>query len=361
MRLTFKQIVLHLSKALGLFRVSRRFTRRGLRILCYHGFAVDDEHLFRPMLFIRRPSFEKRMQHLKEARYPVLSLGEAIERLDRGDLPDACTVITIDDGWAGTFNYGATILRQNSFPATLYVTTYFSVKQTPVFMVAVQYAFWKTSASALDLADLNPSLSGTFSMRDTKEKERAEAAIIEHGNRSSDNVYREKLLQRLCERLAVDYQQLQESRKFHLITQDQIHELSKTGMDIQIHTHRHQLPVEEAGVLREIADNRSVLEPLTGRRLEHLCYPSGVWSKTAWPWLLKAGVQTAVTCNRGMNYVGAPRLALLRLLDDQTISEIEFEAEMAGFLEILRLARSGVVKMFGKPEENLAPQAQVYP
>lgn len=361
MGLTPKQAVLHVSKALGLFRLSRRLTRRGLRILCYHGFAMDDESKFRPKLFMSRRVVEQRLQHLKEARYSVLPLGEAIDRLERRDLPDAATVLTIDDGWAGTFEYGAELIQQNSFPATLYVTTYFSVKQTPVFMIAVQYVFWKTKASTLDLADLDPSLSGTFLLRDIKEKELAEAMIMDYGNRASDNARREKLLQRLCELLAVDYQALLESRKFHLISPDQIHELSARGMDIQIHTHRHRLPEEEASVLREIADNRSVLEPLTGRRLEHLCYPSGVWSKTAWPWLLQAGVRTAVTCDRGINYAGAPKLALLRLLDDETISEIEFEGEMAGFLEILRLGKSSVLKMLGKPQENPAAQEQVYP
>lgn len=361
MGLTPKQAVLHLSKALGLFRLSRRLTRRGLRILCYHGFAVEDESLFRPKLFMSRALVEKRMLHLKEAGYPVLPLGEAVDRLERRDLPDACTVITIDDGWAGTFEYGAGLFLQNSFPATLYVTTYFSVKQTPVFMVAVQYAFWKTAAPALDLADLDPSLSGTFSLHEAKEKELAEAKIMDYGNRVADNVCRENLLQRLCERLAVDYASLLETRKFHLISPEQIHELSEKGIDIQIHTHRHRLPEEESEVLREIADNRSVLEPLTGKRLEHLCYPSGVWSRASWPWLSQAGVRTAVTCDRGINYAGTPKLALLRLLDDETISEIEFEGEMAGFLEILRLTKSGVLKILGKPQKESTAQEQVYP
>jgi hypothetical protein len=89
----------HVCKWAGLFALARRLTPGGLRILCYHGFAVDDESEFRPGLFIRVETFRRRLAHLAAHRYPILSLDEAIDRLTRGTLPPNAVVITVDDGF----------------------------------------------------------------------------------------------------------------------------------------------------------------------------------------------------------------------------------------------------------------------
>src|SRR4029077_9557706 len=51
MRTQLKIGLLHVSKCLGLFHMARYLTRRGVRILCYHGFSLDGESTFRPKLF----------------------------------------------------------------------------------------------------------------------------------------------------------------------------------------------------------------------------------------------------------------------------------------------------------------------
>ena len=63
---SLKRLFCLASKALGLFYLSRRLTKNGLRILCYHGFALTDESEFRPGLFLRPAEFERRMQFLTE-------------------------------------------------------------------------------------------------------------------------------------------------------------------------------------------------------------------------------------------------------------------------------------------------------
>lgn len=48
------RLVLTVVKFLGLFYVARYLTRDGLRIICYHGFAVGEEYKFKSRLFIRK-------------------------------------------------------------------------------------------------------------------------------------------------------------------------------------------------------------------------------------------------------------------------------------------------------------------
>ena len=88
----------HICKALGLFRLARRLTRRDLRILCYHGFVLDDEDRFRGSLFVSRAFLDRRMRYLQEQGYRVLPLDETVERLADGTLPPDPVAITIDDG-----------------------------------------------------------------------------------------------------------------------------------------------------------------------------------------------------------------------------------------------------------------------
>ncbi len=144
----------------------------------------------------------------------------------------------------------------------------------------------------------------------------------------------------LAERLDVDYDRVVRERVFNLVTLEEIQEMAAAG--VQVHTHHHQFPNDEAVARRQLADNRALLEPLTGRRLEHFCYPSGYWSARHWPWLSSAGFKTATTCEPGFNYPETPPLALRRFLDGEHISDLEFEAEMCGYKEILRRGRAGL-------------------
>jgi hypothetical protein len=139
-----KKCAYRAGKWLGLFHLSRRLTRRNLRILAYHGFAVCDEALFRPQLFMDVGEFRWRIGYILRHAYPVLSLDDALHRLQRDDLPACAVVLTFDDGAYSTWKLAFPVLDEHRLPGTIYLTTYYCVKPNPVFRIAVQYMFWKT-------------------------------------------------------------------------------------------------------------------------------------------------------------------------------------------------------------------------
>src|SRR3979411_2188291 len=98
------RFALYLMKFLGLFRLARHVTRDGLRIICYHGFAVAEEYKYRSTLFIRKELFRRRMKYLRRTDYPILPLSGAIEALSAHRLPPCATVVTMDDGWRGVYS-----------------------------------------------------------------------------------------------------------------------------------------------------------------------------------------------------------------------------------------------------------------
>jgi len=337
-----RELLFRISKALGLFGLARRLSPGGLRILCYHGVALENEHTFLPKMFVSAETFEKRLAFLARHRFPVLPLDEAVSRLRQGTLPPGATTITFDDGLYGTYRLAWPLLRRFSMPATVYVTSYYVAKRAPVFGLLVEYLFWRSRKPSLDLSGLGVPSPGMVTLTNPAAKARALDDIVEYGETRCSEQQRSTLARKLAERLGVDYDAVVGGRLFNLMTAEEIRELGAAGLDVQAHTHRHRFPADEAVARMELADNRAFLEPLTGRRLEHFCYPSGSWSEQQWPWLTSAGFKTATTCEPGFNYRETPLLALGRFLDGEQISDLEFEAEMCGYKELMRRVRAGL-------------------
>jgi len=338
LRETAKRAVLHIVRMLGLFHLARRITRRELRILCYHGFSVDDEVGLGPRLFMEPATFGRHMDLVKRWGFPVMVLGDALDALSADAHPDCGTVITIDDGPASVLSLGLPHLARNGFPATLYQTTYYTVKQTPVFRMAMRYVAWRAPLRTLTLDGLMPGLQGHLDLDDAPARERALWQMIHHAESELDEPARQALAREFAVRTAVDYELFEQSRAVGLLTTDELRELSGAGIDLQLHTHRHRLPADEDVVRREIAENRAVLAPVAARPLEHLCYPSSEHYPEQFEWLRELGVVSGTTCDTGLVRRGDDRYRLARILDGECVSEIELQAEMCGFLELVRRA-----------------------
>jgi hypothetical protein len=173
--------VFHAARLTGAFRASSRATSGRLTILCYHGISLDDEHHFRPGLFMRPALFAERLDWLRANGYSVLPLAEAVERLRAGRIRAKEVVITIDDGFHGTAARGLPLLAERGFPVTLYVTTYYVRWNHPIFRLALQYFFWRARDRVIELDGLAPGVAGAV-RAGTPEGERSLWAIIEaHG------------------------------------------------------------------------------------------------------------------------------------------------------------------------------------
>jgi peptidoglycan/xylan/chitin deacetylase (PgdA/CDA1 family) len=334
----FKRSLFRAARTSGVFGPARRKTKGALRILGYHGVSVTDEHEFRGALFMPPDLLRERLDWLLDHDYSVLALDDALARLRNSTLPPSPVVLTFDDGMYGTWKHAVPLLRERRLPATIYVTSYYAEKGGLIYRLAVQYMFWKakTRAPRLSLEGLAPGLEGSVSLNDPVESDRETWRVIEAGERGLDEPGRRRLLEALAKRLDVDYCAMLESRGLGVMNPDEIAAAAAAGFDIQLHTHRHTFPADEFVAMREIADNRRVLERLAGRRLHHFCYPSGVWTRTVFPYLQAAEVHSAVTCDPGFNYPSTHPLALNRFIDTDGVEWVEFEAEMAGFRDLVR-------------------------
>lgn len=338
-----KLILLKLFKSLGFFSLARYLTDDNLRIICYHGFSIGDEHKFRPGLFMTAETFERRLKYLFENGYNVIDLQTAHEGLRNNNIKSFSVVITIDDGFYSSYSLAFPLLKKYSYPWTLYVTSYYVKHPNPIFRIALQYLFWKTDCEFACLSEVVPDMPIKSAIKGEVGNNNL-WRIIDYAEQRLGEDGRNAVLEKIAEILMIDFTDLKERRIFHLTTSNELNAMRAKGVNIQLHTHRHRMPLGEAELSYEIDKNREVLGT-SDSLLSHFCYPSGVWSKEHWPVLTKLGIVTATTCEPGLNDPETPRLALKRFLDRNDFTDIEFEAEITGFKEILRRIWNGFHKI----------------
>lgn len=299
-----KLSILQLAQVLGLFALARRLTRKEARILCYHGFSYRDEHQFAPKLFMTPTTFAQRMAHVSRSGYRVVPLATLVEKLERNESIDRLLVITVDDGWTGFARFAWPTLQRYQLPCTLYLTSWYAEKQRPVLNVLRRYLHWRGVALPAEQAD-----------------NLAEYQQLQQAATAAD-------VSLSCE----------DGELFRLSNVTEVTALAQQGVDIQLHTHRHRLPLQPAQLQDELQHNRQLIERLTGRPANDFCYPSGEYQAAHLPLLQANQVRSATTTLLGLVNGRSDRLQLPRLLDGENWHPLEFAAELSGFMSLLRRA-----------------------
>ncbi len=322
----------------GLFRAVRDSTWRSRRllILAYHGISLGDEHLWSPELYLPPDALRARFEMMRDGGYNVLPLRDAVARLRAGTLPPRAVAITFDDGMWDFKKVAVPLLQEFQFPATVYVTTYYAQKQVPIFKIACRYFLWTGRNTTISGEDLTMT-GAPLPLLSAVQRAQALSAIEQRLRQIDGGVAEETAtLQRLAERVGADFDQFLAERRLQIMTPAEIGSLPSDVVSVQLHTHRHRVPLREAAFRKEIEDNRNALsawrpsEPLDG-----FCYPSGVTDPRFLPWLRNLGIQTGLTCDTGLATDSTDPLLLPRLVDSTGLTRLEFEAWLTGFGSLL--------------------------
>jgi peptidoglycan/xylan/chitin deacetylase (PgdA/CDA1 family) len=317
-----------------------RWRQQRLLILCYHGVSQEDEHLWRPNLYMEPEILRQRLEILQRGKYNVLPLGEALSQLRAGELPPRSVVITFDDGMCDFYRRAYPLLKSCGFPVTVYQTTYYSQYQRPVFNLICSYMLWKRRGMVLDKgAELG--LKPPLDLR--REWSRKDIVLRLMRGAEADHLKgaeRDALAARLASALQIDYQELLRKRLLYVMNLPEITELAAAGVDFQLHAHRHRAPMDEASFRKEIQENRQSLQVMTKLDPVHFCYPSGEYQAQFLPWLESENVVSATTCDPGLVTTRTHPLLLPRFVDTSARSAIEFEGWLAGVGALLAFKRS---------------------
>jgi peptidoglycan/xylan/chitin deacetylase (PgdA/CDA1 family) len=337
MKRTLKRATLQLLKSAGVFRLVRDSAWRSQRllILCYHAISQEDEHLWRPGLYIEPSRLEERLDILRQDRYSVLPLGEGLRLLSAGQLPPRSVAITFDDGTYDFFRLGYPLLRGFGFPVTVYQTTYYSDRQIPVFNLVCSYLLWKRRGSLFDKgAELG--LKPPLDLRSEANRHAIVETLVENCSRDGlDSWQRNEVAGRLARLLEIDFAELASKRILQLMNAQEIAQLAREGVDFQLHTHRHCMPRDKRLFQREIRDNRESLGKAVPEEMVHFCYPSGLHSPEFIPWLAEENVISATTCDVGLASAHTNPLLLPRMVETNRRTALEFEGWLTGVADFL--------------------------
>lgn len=328
----FKLATLRALKTSGIFDLvaASRWRQNRLLILCYHGTALEDEHQWRPALYVDPRVLEQRLEMLKQGGYAVLALGEGLQRLQAGTLPPRSVAITFDDGTYDFYSRAYPLLKQYGFPVTVYQTTYYMDHPQPVFSLICSYMLWKRRGVVIANGK-ELGLAGALDLRTEAARHRVVRGLIERAEREDmTGLQKDELAAQLAGLLEIDYEALVQKRILQIMNPQELQEIARDGVDIQLHTHRHRTPEDEAQFRREIRDNRERIEAVASIRPVHFCYPAGVYRSKFFDWLAQEQVVSATTCDAGMASAGSRSLLIPRYIDNQFRTPIEFESWLSG-------------------------------
>lgn len=329
---TLKRSSFTISRQLGLTSAvaGSEWRRRRLMILCYHGIALGDEHLWNPGLYVSADTFARRLAILKRNQCDVLPLGEAIARLSDGTLPDRAVALTFDDGYYDFMAKALPQLTAHNYPATVYLTTLRCEHNFPIVHLFLSYVFWKQRHAIFDGRGI-PGLEGQHALRDPDVRDALVASFVRgsadagYGATEKDAAARE-----VAGRLGLDYAALFASRVLRLMTPAEVAATSGPLAEFQLHTHKHNTPENVDAFIADVLDNRRRIEGMTNRPANHFCYPSGVYRAGYLPALAREGVLSATTCDPGIASRTSDALLLPRFVDTEFVSDLEFEAWVTG-------------------------------
>ncbi|WP_367154470.1 polysaccharide deacetylase family protein [Methylomonas sp. HYX-M1] len=236
--------------------------QKKLIILIYH--RVLDKPDYMRSDEIDKAAFSWQMELLAK-HFTVLSLPDAIERLQQGSLPSRAVCVTFDDGYADNYNNAFPILKSFGLSATFFVASGF-LNGGRMWNDTIIEAIRCFPNNVLDLQSLD---LGVYQLNSEKERYDAAQTIIRK-IKHLDFVKRKQycdLIGEKCGDLPNDL----------MMTNDQVVELSKNGMDIGGHTVNHPIlaKLDSDQAKMEINDNKRYLEWLLNREISLFAYPNG--------------------------------------------------------------------------------------
>jgi len=300
LKTALKQVFCWLAEVSGLSRVSQRPC---VTVLAYHRIVNADplqELCLSPELFDLQVA-------LLASAFRIISLEEAVTRLEKGDLESHCVALSFDDGWRDNYIHAFPILKKYAAPATVFVTSD-AISSGRFSWYEFDDAIFQTAAASIDLESFGlgrlplgnarlrtaalDSLHGILKhMEHSRRQEVAESVVRRYGRPAGSRI---------------------------MLNWDELREMAESGLvTVGGHTISHPIltRVPPAEARREIAGCKSIIEENLGRPVRFFAYPNGTpadMSQQLAELVCEAGYAAAFGMTAGPNYSLAERYRLRR-------------------------------------------------
>ena len=225
-----------------------------------------------PKLDFMRPTeptvaeFEWQMDLLSRYFNP-LSLSEALQLMDYGELPPRAVCVTFDDGYSDNEELALPILKRLNIPATVFVTTG-QLNGGRMWNDTIIETLRIAKGNSIDLTGAG---LGLYDISNKVKRFNVALSIIKEVKHwslaSRDKAVRAVASLEMDGLLPNDL----------MMSDEQVKNLSINGIEIGAHTETHPIlaTLDLAAAKREICAPKEKLELLIGRPVEHFAYPNG--------------------------------------------------------------------------------------
>jgi peptidoglycan/xylan/chitin deacetylase (PgdA/CDA1 family) len=236
--------------------------RKKLFILIYHR-VLDQPDIMRPGE-ADKSAFTWQMELLSKY-FNVMSLHDALQKIQTNTLPPRAACITFDDGYADNCTNALPILKRFNLSATFFIANGFlnggRMWNDTVIEAVRNFPLPELDLSAIDL--------GRFDVSNPETKYQAAEQIIRQikhlppAQRAEHTAF-----------LAAQSQNLPDDL---MMTTGQLKQLHQSGMEIGGHTVNHPIlaKLDNETARKEIEENKTFLEKLLNTSLRFFAYPNG--------------------------------------------------------------------------------------
>lgn len=327
-----------------------RWRRSGrLAILMFHG--VEPEPLSPPCDWVIDTATLRRDLDYVRSHFHVLPLGEALERLRDGTLPDRAAAVTFDDGTHNLLTHAAPVLRELGVPAAVFLATGPMGTRELLWPDRLWHAFAETTRPQVDLS---ASGLGILSLRSDIERVQAREATIEHFKTLADTE-RISAVESLVTELGGSADRT--DGPFQLLSWDEACSLAGDGW-VTLYPHSVTHPIlsrcDDAKVEFEIEESCRAVTINTGHRPTVFAYPNGGehdFDGRARSALRRNGIRWALATANGYAGPESDPLALPRMGFASHQSFAVFKLKVSGFTARPRRRRISTASSVSRRED----------
>jgi peptidoglycan/xylan/chitin deacetylase (PgdA/CDA1 family) len=259
-------------------------------ILMFHEVHDDDGYLRELGTGCTVSFLESVMVHLRRESWDVVTLDEALWRLEYGDPSRRFAALTFDDGYRDTLTRALPVLERHAAPFTVYIPAAAPTRELHSWWLGLRALFQKRDEITI------PAMDATFECRDSESK------VIAH-NRANQWVHEDYLRAGQLDDTFRAYDiSLASLNGAYLMDENELRTLARHPLvAIGAHTTSHLAlkTLEAVAVRQEMTDGRLYLEDLLDRPILDFAYPYGACGDREFMLAAAAGFRTAVTTQYG--------------------------------------------------------------
>lgn len=279
------------------------FNTYNVTILMYHRISDTDDA---NGLSIGSEFFEQQLKYLKKM-YSIISLDEAVSRLENGNLNRNYIVLTFDDGFQDNYSAAYPLLQKYEAPATVFIAC--NAIETGIYhWTELDEAILRLTCDTIDLSSLGLNCLPVHSMED-----KWSAIKLLHSTLKSVN-------NSMIRDVIVHLTNISSSKiERIMMTWDQVKELSNSSLvAIASHTVTHPIltKISLAQAIDEIHTSKGLIEGQIGKPVHFFSYPNGGcndFNDETVDIVKTAGYRAACTTISGANRKGVDLFRLRRI------------------------------------------------